>query len=575
MKNLKGLIPFFLILFTFSIIVWVFTSPVSANRERSFDKIEKSIPQEAFGGPAKLITRTGERKLEKFGQVEKEEKNYVEGEVVVKYKKNKINLETLSGKLAAESFARSKSIERKEDLKDFNVSLFKIKDGKTVEEKIKEIRDNPNIEYAEPNYKYHLLAIPDDTFFGNLWGLNNTGQTINGKTGTPDADIDAPEAWDLESASQEDVTVAIIDTGVTYNHPDLVDNLVSGKDFVDNDFTPNDWHGHGTHLAGIIAGVSDNSTGISGMSYKNNLKVMPLKVDLSELQITQAILYAEAQGAKVINASWGGPEYSDLIHDAIQNVFKGLFVTAAGNYGLNNDTEYHMYPCDYDLDNLICVAATDQNDNLTYWSSYGPISVDVGAPGENIYSTYPVNEDFTNAVRPTFEGTIFTTSDKWFTTTYQDAEAAPSYENNAHEILTLTEPIDTSSYYPDDVILKFLLLADIEYEDTCSNDYLAIEVDDSDENWVEMARGCGNFFWEWLFGEQISVNLGLGSPNMRIRFVWYTNSSVVGEQVPVIDNISILSSHSYGYLAGTSMSTPPCSRFSWHAFQLPPRSYCG
>ena len=272
---------------------------------------------------------------------------------------------------------------------------------------------NPMIEYIEPNYTISLQGtVPNDPNINQLWGLNNTGQT----GGTADADIDAPEAWDIQTGNN--VVVGVIDTGVDYNHPDLAANIwtnpgeiagngidddnngyiddIHGWDFVNNDADPFDDYGHGTHVAGTIAAVGNNGIGVSGVSW--SAQIMPLKFlgasgSGSTFDAIQALNYATMMGVKVTNNSWGGGSYSQALYDAIAAAGNAgsLFIAAAGNnYGKNNDIN-PSYPASYNLSNIIAVAATDHNDNLSTFSNYGPTSVDLGAPGSSIYSTLPGN----------------------------------------------------------------------------------------------------------------------------------------------------------------------------------------
>ncbi|MDX2099532.1 MAG: S8 family serine peptidase [Leptolyngbyaceae cyanobacterium bins.59] len=258
---------------------------------------------------------------------------------------------------------------------------------------------------------YSLLAtpsLPNDSGFSHLWGLNNTGQT----GGTIDADIDAPEAWAVQPGKP--IVVAVIDSGVEYTHPDLVQNLWTnpgeiagngmdddgngyvddyyGYDFGSNDSDPMDEQGHGTHVAGIIAADGDNGIGITGVN--PNARVMSLKFMGSGgtgtiNSVVRAIEYAVAMGAKIINASWGGSGFSQALLTTIRTAQQAgiLFVAAAGNEAVNNDVT-PTYPANFDLDNLISVAATDHTDQLASFSNYGATSVDLGAPGSRIVSTY-------------------------------------------------------------------------------------------------------------------------------------------------------------------------------------------
>ena len=269
---------------------------------------------------------------------------------------------------------------------------------------------NPNVALVEYNYEVRIALTPNDPRFGELWGLHNIGQT----SGTVDADVDAPEAWDLQTGGN-DVVVAVIDTGVDYKHPDLNANIwtntaeipgngidddangyiddVHGYDFSNNDSDPFDDHGHGTHVAGTIAAVGDNGVGVVGVSWR--ARIMAVKfLGAGGSGFTSgavsAVLYAADMGAKVMNNSWGGGGFSQALRDAIAtaDAAGALFVAAAGNSNGNNDVNPH-YPSSYEVPNVLAVAATDHNDAKAGFSSYGAASVDLGAPGVNILSTVP------------------------------------------------------------------------------------------------------------------------------------------------------------------------------------------
>ncbi len=282
--------------------------------------------------------------------------------------------------------------------------------GMSVEEAVLLYRNDPRIEYIEPNYILHAENIaPDDPFFHQLWGLHNTGQ----RGGTADADIDAPEAWEI--AAGNGVIIGVIDTGVDWLHEDLSANIwtntgeipnnnidddgngyvddVRGWDFVNNDNNPMDDHGHGTHVSGTIAGVGDNGIGVTGVCWA--ARIMPLKfIGADGMGTTadaiDAIEYATMMGAKLTSNSWGGVAYSSALREAIEASGDAgmLFIAAAGNDGLFTDFRSH-YPSGYDLGNIISVAATDHNDNLASFSNYGATSVDLAAPGVDILSTLP------------------------------------------------------------------------------------------------------------------------------------------------------------------------------------------
>lgn len=294
-------------------------------------------------------------------------------------------------------------------------SKVKVKPEQTVEQAVQALNNTPGILYAEPNYIYHAAAVvPDDPAFTNYWGLNNTGQAVNATAGTNGVDIGAVAAWNnLTDCSP--IVVAVIDSGVDYNHPDLssviwnntdeidgngidddgngfVDD-VRGWDFVQNDNEPMDFNEHGTHVAGTIGAAGNNGVGGVGVCWKST--IMPIRV-LDSVgsgtagNIALAVDYAVANGARIINMSFSGIGFSTPLLNAIAaaNSAGVLVIAAAGNDGTDNGTTPN-YPASYNQSNIISVAATDQNDALATTSNYGVTSVDMAAPGVNIYSTVP------------------------------------------------------------------------------------------------------------------------------------------------------------------------------------------
>ncbi|MBF0196810.1 MAG: S8 family serine peptidase [Planctomycetes bacterium] len=266
--------------------------------------------------------------------------------------------------------------------------------------------NDPTVEYVEPNYIIKLNKIPSDPLFSDLYGLHNTGQ--NG--GLADADIDAPEAWNITGGTST-VLVGVIDTGVDYNHPDIVENMwvnpgeipgngrdddgngyiddVHGYDFINYDSDPMDDHYHGTHVAGTIAAKS-NQVGVVGVAW--DVKIVAIKFlgpnGGSTSGAIDSVAYANALGLPITNNSWGGGGPSTALQHVIAQ--SQLFVAAAGNDGQNTDS-YPHYPSSYDLDNIISVAASDKSDQLAYFSNYGVNSVDLAAPGVSILSLAPGN----------------------------------------------------------------------------------------------------------------------------------------------------------------------------------------
>ena len=315
---------------------------------------------------------------------------YRAGEILVKFKTGVVdaqreNLHRVFGATAVRKTGHNR-FER-----------VKLPEGISVEEAVKAYNKNPEIEYAEPNYIVRAAVLPDDIKFGEQWGLHNIGQKVNDSVGSIDADIHAQEAWDITHGSSS-VIVAVIDSGIDRNHPDISVNLTAGYDFVDNDSDPDDLNGHGTHLAGIIGAVGNNAAGITGVNWA--VKIMPLKVldrdgegDIAA--IIDAIDYAADHKVKIVNMSFSSTEFSDSLYDSMASYPQILFVAAAGNggddgFGDNNDFLLTLStPASYDLHNVLSVAATDQDDALTEFSNYGPVTVDVAAPGSNILGTIP------------------------------------------------------------------------------------------------------------------------------------------------------------------------------------------
>lgn len=333
---------------------------------------------------------------------------YAQGEVLVKFKTGKLDLERYSGRVKAKSFALAKGLERKKDIWKSNISVLKTKGNESVEDVIERLKNDPDIEHIQPNYIYHIAAIDtNDTYKDLLWGLDDAS----------DNDIDAPQAWNISEGEENEVIVAVIDTGVAYDHPDLAANMWDGSqcldkngeflgecehgfDFEDNDKFPMDTFGHGTHIAGAIGAVKNNGIGVIGVA--PNIKIMAIKCGskgtLNTADIINGINFAKYNGAKIINASWGGNYFDLELYNAINN-FPGLVIAAAGNGGedwIGDDNEItHTYPSDFDLGNIVSVAAIDKNNELGAFSNYGVISIDVGAPGVDIYSAY-LDSDYRN-----------------------------------------------------------------------------------------------------------------------------------------------------------------------------------
>ncbi|MDP9291901.1 MAG: S8 family serine peptidase [Verrucomicrobiota bacterium] len=310
---------------------------------------------------------------------------------------------------AAHGRAGTKLLKRFEHL--HNIEVRQVSPGKSVEQTISDYDATGLVEYAEPDYEFKASLAPNDPSYlnGSQWDLNNTGQN----SGVVDADVDGPEAWNVRTSAAS-VVVAVIDSGGRYTHQDLAANMwrnpgetagngvdddhdgytddVFGINTVKGTGNPNDDNGHGTHVSGTIGAIGNNGLGVAGVAW--NVKLMECKfLDSTGSGYTSdaitCIDYARQHGAQIINNSWGGGGYSQALYDAIAQLRTAgiIFVVAAGNDATNNDTT-PTYPANYNLDNIVSVAATTRTDALATYSNYGANTVALAAPGSGITSTY-------------------------------------------------------------------------------------------------------------------------------------------------------------------------------------------
>lgn len=293
----------------------------------------------------------------------------VPGEIIVKFQAD-------VGQLGAQNSLRAEGLRPLEVSPETGLMRVEVKPGQETQA-INELLARGDVAYATYNYEIHALGDPNDPFYSSQWALKNA----------QDHDIDAPEAWNLHTGGSS-VTIAVIDTGVDLDHPDLQAKIVSGKDYVNNDNLADDDNGHGTHVAGIAAASGNNGIGIAGVNW--GAKVMPLKVlnhigNGSTYNLALAIKYAANNGAKVINMSLGAscgsgwPDVGDAVNYALG---KGVLLVAASG---NNYSTPVMCPAA--INGVMAVGATDSNDLRASYSTYGA-ALDVAAPGSGIYSTY-------------------------------------------------------------------------------------------------------------------------------------------------------------------------------------------
>lgn len=318
-----------------------------------------------------------------------------------------------------DSFDKISSNKSLQNLRELKLSFgtyvaFESTDKSVVEA----LRSNPEVSYVENNAEYRTQTVSTDPMYSQQWGLKNNGRNSGGifTPGRSGEDINVEKAWELTRGTS-DVIVAVIDTGIDYNHVDLKNNIlvneaelnglpgvdddgngyvddVYGYDFFGNKSDPMDGHGHGTHCAGVI-GALNNTTGIAGIS--SHVKLLPIKF-LSDQGsgslegAIKAIDYGIKRGVHVMNNSWGGGNFTQALFDAIKAADEAgiVFLAASGNSKLNNDTA-NAYPANYEVDNVISVGAMDGAGSKASFSNYGRQKVHVFAPGVNILSTVQNN----------------------------------------------------------------------------------------------------------------------------------------------------------------------------------------
>ena len=340
--------------------------------------------------------------LDRFGSVE-----FVQSEVIIKFRDGVLSSDKSAVKNALNA-------ELKEDIPFIGAELWSIREYGTMNDVLTTWEDHPDIEYIEPNFAVRIPdyeveevfedeaslmdgVIPDDPQFNQQWALRNTQQ----QGGVAGADISAPQAWEFTTGS-DDIIIAIIDSGINYNHPDLAGNMWTDEDgFFGRNYVagqashnPMDDDGHGSHVAGSVGAVGNNGVGITGVMW--NVRLMALRAVTSSsgnlAHIISAIGYAVENGAQISNNSYGfetsNPNPPSALFNAISNARDAghLFVTAAGNSAANNDNR-HFFPANIDLDNVITVGNSSPSDTRFTTSNFGNNSVHLFAPGRSIRST--------------------------------------------------------------------------------------------------------------------------------------------------------------------------------------------
>ena len=368
--------------------------------------------------------------------------DFVKGEVIVKYRdsapRDRNTMNTFYSAYGVQSVQRFTGLME-------GYERIQLSPDTSIKESMRSILRNPLVEYTQPNY---LLSIPSNEGFSNQTsgalracssfgcspiGSGETWPSDPGSTNPtkkprvkpipvevspPVVDPRSSELYGMKKialpevsvsvGSLKKVLVAVIDSGIDYNHEDLARNIwrkgsdrngdIVGYDFVHNDALPFDDNSHGTHVAGTIGAVFGNGKGLSGVT--GNVSLMTLKFLTADGSGTtanaiRAISFAVENGAKILNNSWGGPVEDDnaALLEVVEKTIKRnvLFIAAAGNDESDNDGSNAAYPSAFNTANMVSVAATDMSDRLAFFSNYGKKSVHLAAPGVKILSTVPGN----------------------------------------------------------------------------------------------------------------------------------------------------------------------------------------
>lgn len=474
------------------------------------------------------------------------------------------------------------------------LELVTLKKGVSVEQAVASYSGQPGVAYAQPNYilRSSVVDLPNDPRFPTMWALRNTGQAnLDGsESGTPGADISAPAAWSVTTGSK-DVVVAVVDTGVDYNHPDLHNNMwvnqaeaggapgldddgngyiddIYGIDAYNGDSDPADDAGHGTHCAGTIGAVGNNGLGVTGINW--NVSIMAVKDAGSngvgtDAAAIEAIDYATQMGADIISCSWGGGGYEgDALWEAMARS-RALFVCAAGNAGVDID-QMPVYPAAYKLDNIIAVAATDNRDRLADFSDYSAASVDLAAPGVDVTSTVPaiytwapVSSDAFGSLAAwdtsEYSAHPWTASSARYTSGPSSA-ANSWYGNNAFDWLFSSTPVDLSGGAPA-YRMRFKYWLDLE---PGSDDLYVLASTDNVE-FVPIASATGNS--EGWHEAELNLTDFAGNDTVYLAFVLLSDDqNSRAYEGAYIDDLTIEKAVSSSYTeaydsySGTSMATP-------------------
>ncbi|MGI8632495.1 MAG: S8 family serine peptidase [Solirubrobacterales bacterium] len=451
------------------------------------------------------------------------------------------------------------------------------------------------VAWAEPNRRWRLSGVPNDPRLGEQWALRNTGQPILGVLGSPGADIRASAAWSLTRGSGR-VIVAVVDSGVAWRHPDLAPSIwsntgevagngvdddrngyvddVRGYDVWDKDPDPSDPVGHGTHIAGTIGAVGDNAIGVSGVAQR--VRLMPVRVtdrfgSLTTVEVVEGFTYAAANGARIVNASFGGEGRSRAVEAVVRRYPDTLFFVPAGNERLNVDAQ-PTYPCALTEPNIVCVAASDQRDRLSAFSSYGDRTVDLAAPGESILGPSPhtatafADDIEDGGARWQFEGTFAASPEarSQGALALSDSPGGP-YAVNTTSTATLRDGLDLRG--GEGCVLRTRADIDIDPDDT-----FMIEASADGVGWQQLAEYTNVTSRDDLAVAQfVSLPTDLatettnfdGRTGVRVRYAVRADGTPEGADGVHLDEIAVecqanggFSGSDYGYRDGTSFAAP-------------------
>ncbi len=453
--------------------------------------------------------------------------------------------------------------------------------AKMASEVIEAIESSPGVLYAEPDYPVRLAtesssqsSLPNDFNLPNLWGLHNTGQS----DGKKDADIDAPAAWAITHGDRA-VTVAVIDTGVDYLHPDLAPNIWvnedeiagngvdddgngyiddrHGYDLVSDDSDPIDDHNHGTHVAGTIGAVGNNERGTTGVAWEVSLQ--PIKAfgqsgNSQVSRIIEAVQYAVANGADIINASWGEAKQSRALKEAIVTAQERgvLTIAAAGN----ESSDSAFYPAAYDA--TVAVAASDDEDKKARFTSFGPF-VDVAAPGSRIFSTF-FNNDFgylsgtsmaaphvtgvaalVLARRPEFSNIDVANILKNSVDPIQGSDRLGNGRINAAKALAIKQPLPRTHLEIPETAAGNIDITGSAFGKHLSNFTLSYGPGENPKNWTEWHRSSQPVEDGVLFADFHTPQLEEGTHTFRLKAANQNGHASVAYQTVQVENVNITS----------------------------------